>query len=410
MPGYTTEKLRTFMRHIIVAFFSCCFILFCPCVTRAQEEFIAPATHITSFPFTQLTGGIVILRALLDNHKDTLNFVLDTGSGGISLDSSTCAYYNLTTVASDKIVRGIAGMRTVNFTNDHTLHFPGLSVDNLDFHINDYEILTSAYGIRIDGIIGYSFLRRYIVSIDYDKQMLEVLTPGSYKYPHGGAVLKPQFSTLPMQQVQVKDVVQVNSKFYFDMGAGLCLLLNSELVKDSAIFSKKRKMYKTQAEGLGGKKDMLMSVVKEVRVGPYRFRNVPVYVFDDDYNVTSYPILGGLIGNDLLRRFNVVLNYPEQLIYLKPNKHYLDSFDYSYTGLGIYLEDGLIVVTDIIKDSPAQLAGLQIGDVIVAVENNFTNNIQAYKILMQNAKSVINVIVTRNGQLLQLKLKVKSIL
>ena len=213
-----------------------------------------------------------------------------------------------------------------------------------------------------------------------------------------------------MQQAQIKDAVQINSKFYFDMGAGLCMLLSSDLVKDSAIFSKKRKMYQTQAEGLGGKKDMKMSVVKEVRIGPYRFRNVPVYIFDDDYNVTSYPILGGLIGNDLLRRFNVILNYPEQLIYLKPNKHYLDSFDYSYTGLGIYLENGVITVADIVKDSPAQMAGFQMGDIIVAVENNFTNNIQAYKILMQNAKAVISVIVTRNGQLIQLKLKVKSIL
>ena len=34
---------------------------------------------------------------------------------------------------------------------------PGITVENLDFHINDYDILTSAYGMRIDGIIGYSF-------------------------------------------------------------------------------------------------------------------------------------------------------------------------------------------------------------------------------------------------------------
>lgn len=387
-------------------------LLFCnPCPIVAQEEFVAPeAQHITTFSFTQLTGGIIIMEALLDDFKDTLNFVLDTGSGGISLDSTSCAALNLKVVPSTKIVRGIAGMRTVNFTLDHILHFPGLDVDNLDFHINDYSILTSAYGLRIDGIIGYSFLRRYIVSIDYDKLQMEVLSPGTYKYPHGGSVLKPQFSTLPMQQAQIRDAEQVNSKFYFDMGAGLCMLLSSDLVKDSSLFLKKRKMYLTQAEGLGGKKDMLTSVVKEVRIGQYRFRNVPVYVFEDDYNVTSYPILGGLIGNDLLRRFNVILNYPEQVIYIKPNKHYTDSFDYSYTGLGIYLDEGYITVTDIVKGSPAQLAGFHKGDIIVAVENNFTNNIQAYKILMQNAKALISVIVTRDGELVELKLRVKSIL
>jgi hypothetical protein len=109
--------------------------------------------------------------------------------------------------------------------------------------------------------------------------------------------------------------------------------MNDDFANDSAVFRKKRKMYATQAEGLGGKTDVQLSVVRELKIGPYRFHNVPAYVFSDEYNVTNYPVLGGLIGNDILRRFNVLLNYPQQEIYIKPNKHYLDSFDYSYTGL-----------------------------------------------------------------------------
>ena len=186
--------------------------------------------------------------------------------------------------------------------------------------------------------------------------------------------------------------------------------MNDDFAKDSAIFKKKRKWYLTQAEGLGGKTDMQLSVVRDVKLGPYRFRNVPVYVFDDQYNVTSYPVLGGLIGNDILRRFNMVLNYPQQEIYIKPNKHYLDSFDYSYTGLGFYLIDGAIRVTDVIKESPAEKAGFQFGDIIIGVEANFSNNIQAYKVLLQNAKAKVRVIIMRNGQPKVLEIRVKSIL
>src|SRR6266487_3039841 len=153
----------------------------------AQEEFVPPpAKYIATIPFTMLTGGIVIVRAALDNFKDSLNFVLDTGSGGISLDSTTSVELRLVKKMTDKTVRGIAGMKTVEFTYNHSIHLPGLSVENLDFHINDYDILTSAYGIRIDGIIGYSFLRRYIVSIDYDNTKFDVFTPGTFKYPRGG--------------------------------------------------------------------------------------------------------------------------------------------------------------------------------------------------------------------------------
>ena len=144
----------------------------------------------------------MILHATLDDFKDTLNFVLDTGSGGISLDSVTCVYYKLPTVPSDRLVRGIAGIKYVSFANNHTLHLQGLTVESLDFHINNYDVLSSAYGMQIDGIIGYSFLRRYIVTLDYDNMEMKVFTPGTYKYPRGGYLLKPQFSTLPMQTAE----------------------------------------------------------------------------------------------------------------------------------------------------------------------------------------------------------------
>ena len=376
----------------------------------AQEEFVPPpAKYITTIPFTQLTGGIIILHATFDDFKDSLNFVLDTGSGGISIDSFTCDYYKLKTVPSDRIVRGIAGMKYVSFTNDHTLHLQGVTVDKLDFHINNYDILTSAYGMHIDGIIGYSFFRRYLTCIDYDNQQIKVYTPGTYKYPRGGYLLKPQFSTLPMQFAEVKDNKDILAKFYLDTGAGLCFLMNDDFANDSAVFKKKRKKYLTQAEGLGGKTEMQLSVVKEIKIGPYRFHNVPAYVFNDEYNVTNYPALGGLIGNDILRRFNVVLNYPQQEIYIKPNKHYVDSFDYSYTGLGFYLINGAITVTDIIKESPAEKAGFKYGDIIIGVENNFSNNIQTYKVLLQNAKARLRVVVMRNGEPQIIYIKVKSI-
>ena len=155
--------------------------------------------------FTLLTGGIIILHGTLDDFKDSLNFVLDTGSGGISIDSITCEYFNFPTEPSDKMVRGIAGMKYVSFAKDHTLHLPGVTVPDLDFHINNYEILSSAYGMKIDGIIGYSFFRRFLVFLDYDNQLMKVYTPGTIKYPRGGYLLKPQFSTLPMQIASVRD-------------------------------------------------------------------------------------------------------------------------------------------------------------------------------------------------------------
>jgi hypothetical protein len=394
------------MRHCIIAFLFAC--LFSPVL--AQEEFVPPqATLITRFSFYQISGGIVIVKAQLDDFPDSLNFVFDTGSGGISLDSATAAYLQLKQEKSDKTIRGIAGIRQVSFANGHTLQFKGLKTPPMDFHINDYELLTSVYGIKIDGIIGYSFLRRYIVRLDYDQLQMEVYTPGVFKYPRGGFLLRPDFSTLPLQYATVRDERSITNRFIFDTGAGLSFLLSQDFVDDSVVFRKKRKFYPTQVEGLGGKRKMEMGVMKEVKIGPYKFKRVPVHVFEDEFNVTSYPSQGGLIGNDILRRFNVILNYPEKSIHLKPNSHFNEAFDYSYTGLAIYLIDGEIRVVDIMKNSPGEKAGFQPGDIIFSVETNYTKNIQTYKNLFQNSLGKISVVIFRDEKPLILKLDVKDI-
>jgi hypothetical protein len=375
----------------------------------AQETFTQPARLITTFPFTMFTGGVILLRAQLDNFADTLNFILDTGSGGISLDSMTCLRLKLTPKPSDRTILGIAGVRQVKFLYNETLHLPGLSVDSLNFHVNDYDILTSVYGEKIDGIIGYSFFTRYIVQINYDSLRISVYSRGTFRYPKGGYMLRPVIASLPILTAQVADARKIENRFYFDTGAGLCSLLSSDFATDSSLLDSRKKAFYTQAQGLGGKATMRLTTLREVKLGPFKFRKVPTYIFDDQYNVTSYPNLGGLIGNDILRRFNVILNYDRRMIYLTPNSHYREQFDYSYTGLGIYWIDGEIKVGDIMKDSPAELAGLKEDDVVLAVGNNFTNNIQAYKNLLQNPGEKVKIIVKRNGELQQLFLKVKSI-
>jgi hypothetical protein len=321
----------------------------------------------------------------------------------------TCLRLRLTPKPSDRTILGIAGIRQVKFLYNETLHLPGLSVDSLNFHVNDYDILTSVYGEKVDGIIGYSFFSRYIVQINYDSLRISVYSKGAFRYPKGGYMVRAVIASLPILNAQVADATRINNRFYFDTGAGLCTLLSTDFVNDSLLLDSRKKSFFTQAQGLGGKATMRLTTVKELRIGPFRFRKVPTYIFDDQYNVTSYPNLGGLIGNDILRRFNVILNYDRRSIYLTPNSHYREQFDYSYTGLGIYWIDGEIRVGDIMKDSPADKAGLKEDDVILAVGTNFTNNIQTYKNLLQNPGEKVKITIKRNGELQQTYLRVRSI-
>jgi hypothetical protein len=378
---------------------------------QAQEEYIEPPSKfITRIPITIFTGGVIVLQARLDNQPDTLNFILDTGSSGISLDSTTAEYLKLKPSAPQKTIRGIAGLKRVGMLQDRTLHFPGLAVDSLDFHVNDYQTLTSVYGERIDGIIGFSLLSRYILKINYDSAYIDICTRGSIKYPKGGYLFRPFINTLPIQAAAVKDNRTVQSRFLYDIGAGLCVLFSKDFIEDSAFFKKKRKTFPTQAEGLGGKIDMQITVLKEFRLGPYRFKKIPVNIFDDEFNVTAYPSMGGIIGNDLLRRFNCILNYAKREFHLKPNGHFNESFDYAYSGMEMYMIDGHVVIGVVSQNSPAEKAGLKVGDIIIAINNDFTQNLNRYKVAMQVPKQKVKIIIRRDGELKEVGLNVKSIL
>jgi hypothetical protein len=388
-----------------------CYILTFICWTGiiGQKNSSYSSKLITQVPFTTFTGGVVVIRAQLVGYPDTLNFIIDTGSGGISLDSTTCIRLNIVPMLTDKLIMGIGGIRQLRYVNNRSLIMGNLKIDSLNFHVSDYDILSSVYGDRIDGIIGYSFFSRYIVKVDYDSSQLYVYTKGSIKYPKGGYMLKPAIVSLPVQGGVLRDSREVDVRFYFDTGAGLCLLLNSDFMKDSTVLNPDKKPLPTQAQGMGGKANMQVTVMKEFKLGPYKFRNIPTHIFDDEFNVTSYPYLAGLIGNDVLRRFNIIFNYDKKIFYLMPNSHYRDPFDYSYTGLGLYWIEGEIRVGDVMKDSPAEKAGFKVDDVVVGVNDNMTQNLQLYKSMLQNTGDKVKILVRRPTGTLELNMKVKSI-
>lgn len=377
---------------------------------RAQEKSVVPSRFLTRVRFHQFTGGLIVFNARFGDFPDTLNFILDSGSGGISLDSSLAAYYGLKAEPSDRIIRGIGGAKRVSFLHRQSLHLPGLNIDSLSFHINDYSLLTSIYGERIDGIVGYSVLSRYILKVNYDSSWMEFWTKGSMNYPRGGFLLRPQIGTIPVQALRIRDDRFVESRFLYDMGAGLNMMFSTDFIRDSAFLKKGRRLFAKEAEGMGGKVDMNMTVIRQVRLGPYRFRNVPVYVFQDSFNVTSYPTLSGLVGSDLLRRFNAVINYERSEFYLVPNSHFNDPFEYGYCGLELYLINGVIVIGDVAKGSPADRVGLKEGDAVVAINKNFSQNLSTYKALLTQPNESIQIIYRRGAEIKEVTFMVKSIL
>ncbi len=98
-----------------------------------QEENIEKnARLITKFSYRQLSGGVILVQAKFNKIPAPLNFIMDTGSGAISLDSSTTKEFNIPHVPSGRTINGIAGIREVDVSKNNTLTFPGLVLDSQD--------------------------------------------------------------------------------------------------------------------------------------------------------------------------------------------------------------------------------------------------------------------------------------
>ncbi len=365
--------------------------------------------YLDSIPFVQFTGGVIVFEAKIGYNKTALRFILDTGSGGASIDSATAVELNLKLVPTDTIINGIAGSHKVSYIFNQKFTTGNLVTDSMNFYVNDYSILSSVYGNKIDGIIGYNFLSRYIFNINFDSSKIFVYSKGKYAYERGGTMLNPVFTKLMYYKIALKDKSKATENVYLDTGAGLSVLLTETFIKDNGLLLSKRKPLVTQVQGLGGKKKMRLTVIRKIKVGPYSFRQVPVNLYTDDEQVINYPHVVGLLGNDIMRRFNITLNYAAKEMHIIPNKSFTDDFDYAYTGLSMYSYEGKIIIDDIIENSPAAKANLNNGDEVIGVGSNLSGDIRAYEKLLQKAKESIKIIIKRKDKIQIIEIRPLSI-
>lgn len=386
-----------------------CFVLLVTFIGPGRGS-AANSVYITQFPFKKYLGGIIIIQAQLQPYKDTLNFVLDTGSGGISLDSITCNRLQVLNRLTDTFLTGVGGRKQLRFSFNNTLSFPGLKVDSLNFHINDYSLLSDLYNVKIDGVIGYSLLKRFVVLVDYENAVVKLYSKGNYNYPENGYLIKDTIRYIPETNALVEDERVILGRFYFDSGADMELLLSKDLIDDVSFFNAQKKKLPVNVEGAIGQQNMKVAVMKRFKLGPYKFKKVPVYFFDDNGLIFKTPKPIGLIGNGIIKKFNLILNYGQGEIFLQPNRLFNESFDYAYTGLNLRYREDRVEVNDVAEDSPAAKAGLQAGDELIGIGNAFSNDLQHYRKALACPNCNVVLFVKRGDSFQRVLLKIKSIL
>lgn len=109
----------------------------------------------------------------------------------------------------------------------------------------------------------------------------------------------------------------------------------------------------------------------------------------------------GLLGYSWLKYFRVILDYPNQVMWLDAIPDYIDDrpLEYSHVGLQLERNDGEVVVSGVAEGSPAARAGVQRGDRLIAVDGDQTIDLDLTLLgkRMEGPPGTPIEIVTRRG-------------
>jgi hypothetical protein len=235
----------------------------------------------------------------------------------------------------------------------------------------DYLKLAEITGRPIHGILGSSFFRNVVVQLDFKRQRIILRKPETFEKPdnsfHVFDVDIRSGKPYVRAQAAVSGDTTLDLTLLVDTGAGLPLLLHNNT--DPRLRLPQNYIVGRLGLGLGGYVEGHLGRIDDLRLGDLSFTHIVTSFQDLSGSVTldSSRFRNGLIGTQLLMRFQVYIDYIDEKMYLRPTGRYNKKFKMDRSGLVLYAMGqnlNIFVVQDTLANSPAAKADIHPGDVI----------------------------------------------
>jgi len=182
-------------------------------------------------------------------------------------------------------------------------------------------------GFPTDGVIGYSILGHHVVEIDYDRRRMILYDPATFAPAAGWESVDIYFKDNRIPWVDISMVTAeedpVRLSAYIDFAQGQALEL---LERETNVFTLPAETRETYAgRGLSGDIHGDEGRVSRVMVGSFVLDDVLVVVVPAEIR-SRQAGADAIIGNGLLRRFNLIFDYSRSRILLRPNSYYSEPF------------------------------------------------------------------------------------
>jgi hypothetical protein len=126
------------------------------------------ASKGVSFTFIRDTSLVVV--PVMVNEQGPFRFLLDTGASNTILSKRVGDRLKLNGGKPHRLTTA-GGEVEVRLRNVRTLQVGDAQLKELEIAVSDFSLLED---LKVDGILGGDYLRRFKVSIDYDKQTVEL--------------------------------------------------------------------------------------------------------------------------------------------------------------------------------------------------------------------------------------------
>ncbi len=346
------------------------------------------------------------------NNALPLKFILDTGVRTTILTQKAFTDILNLEYSRKYTISGAGGVNLIDayITNNVSLSLPGVESHGHAMLVleKDYLELRNYLGTDVHGILGYELFSRFIVDVNYEKKLLTLILPKkARKYK--------RFQTMPIKiedtkpyvitTVTLDDGTTLSAKLLVDTGASHALMLDP--FSDKRIHVPEHTLSSIIGRGLGGEIMGKIGRIESLQMGTYKINNVVANFPDPNSYFDSLKVgkifRNGSIGGELMSRFHIVYDFPQEKIFFKKNASFKKGFHHNLSGLTIKAKGAklnIFEITEVRDESAAKKAGLKVGDIIESVNGvtlQFLNLSLVNGLLNNKPRKKVKLEVNRDG-------------
>lgn len=240
-------------------------------------------------------------------------FLLDSGAGGLVLDSAAVAECHGAVIGHSRVT-GISASADAKIVRANAFHLGPLTLHRPLFGSLDLRSFLRMFPMKVGGICGYDLLARCDLEFDPYTTTMTLHPPGKALLPPGAAWSPIEFFS-GIMCLRCRYQGDHEGWFLLDTGSGDALDFTSTAVQGYNLL-KGRQTETTHADGIGGGEDFQAGALTWFQIGGQRLTDLSAGFHTTKSGMFASPYLAGNVGNQILSLFHVVIDYRNKRISL----------------------------------------------------------------------------------------------